>query len=174
MPEKQRSEDFSRAYIEAIAAHAGVNIHEPRRDFGIDLAFSRIDRSERVSKKGSKLRYTDTHSVSLPCQVKSSKDWTLHNNAVLYDLEVKNYNDLVNSSACFLILMCLPPTIDEWLSQDENGLRLMKCCYYWRPSENEDETDNDRTKQICIPRSQVFTAEALIELLNERQGGVQL
>jgi hypothetical protein len=64
--------------------------------------------------------------------------------------------------------MCLPPMPDEWLHQDEECLQLCKCCYYWRPLDDI-ETSNLNTKRIFIPKSQVFTVEALTRLVDEVQ-----
>lgn len=165
MPETSRSQAFSIAYIRAIAAKAGVNIYKSEEDFGVDMSFCKI-----IHRKD---RYTDTSSMPVPFQIKSSKVWELRGDTIVYDLEVKNYNDLVNSCFCVLILMCLPPTSDEWLRQDEECLRLHKCCYYWRPSDRV-ETLNSEKKRIYIPRSQIFTVDALTMLMDEAQARLQL
>jgi hypothetical protein len=166
MPVTAKSQALSMAYVYAIAAKAGAGIYLPKDDFGVDMAFSKITR--RLNG-----RRTDTKSVIIPFQVKSSKDWKLRADVVIYDLESKNYNDLIDSTLCVLILMCLPPTFDEWLYQDEECLRLHKCCYYWQPSDRI-ETPNDHTARIIIPRSQIFTADALTALLDQAQSRLQL
>jgi len=166
MPETFKMEALSRAYVSAIAAQAGVNVYMPQIDLGIDMAFSKV----RRRKEG---RYTDTWSLTIPFQVKASTHWDLREDAIIYDLKVKNYNDLVDSDICVLILLCLPSTPDEWLYQDEECLRLHKCCYYWRPLDNA-ETTNTNRKRIFIPRSQMFTAETLTSLVDEMQSKVRL
>jgi hypothetical protein len=113
---------------------AGVNIYESRTDLGIDMAFSKVGRRKAGRRKED--RYTDTSSLMLTSQLKSSTLWEVKEDTIAYDLKVKNYNDLVESDVCVLILMCLPPTPDEWLHQDEECLQLCKCCYYWRPLDN--------------------------------------
>src|SRR5258708_25500083 len=77
MPEKLKSEAFSLAYIRAIAAIAGANIYKPEWDFGADLAFTRIDPYQPLSLKRGR-RYRHNHSMPLPFQVKSSKNWESH------------------------------------------------------------------------------------------------
>ncbi|HEX4206938.1 MAG TPA: DUF4365 domain-containing protein [Ktedonobacteraceae bacterium] len=165
MPESFKAQAFSLAYIRAIAAKAGANIYKSEEDFGVDMSFCKI-----VERNG---RYTDTSSMPIPFQIKASKVWTLRGDAITYDLEVKNYNDIINSSICVLILMCLPPNSDEWLSQDEECLRLHKCCYYWRPSDLA-ETLNTRKKRISISKSQIFTVNVLTMLMDEAQARLQL
>jgi hypothetical protein len=165
MPESFKAQALSMAYIRAIAAKAGANIYKSEEDFGVDMSFCKI-----VQRNG---RYTDTSSMPVPFQIKASKVWELRGDTIVYDLEVKNYNDLVNSSICVLILMCLPPTSDEWLRQDEECLRLHRCCYYWRPSDRA-ETLNSEKKRIYIPRDQMFTEDVLTMLMDEAQARVQL
>ncbi len=162
MPETFKMEALSRAYVYAIAAKAGVNISLPQNDLGTDIIFSKVTQR----KEGS--RYTDTWGLMVPCQIKASTIWDLREDTIVYDLEVKNYNDLVNSNILVLILMCLPPISEEWLHQDEECLRLHKCCYYWRTLDNA-ETTNTRTKRILIPRSQVFSVESLLRLVDETE-----
>ncbi len=165
MPESFKAQALSGAYIRAIAANAGANIYKSEEDFGVDMSFCKI-----VHRHG---RYTDAFSVAVPFQIKASKVWELRGDTVIYDLEVKNYNDLVNSRIGVLVLMCLPPTSDEWLRQDEECLCLHKCCYYWRPSDRA-ETLNAEKKRIYIPRSQIFTVDVLTMLMDEAQTRVLL
>jgi len=165
MHESFKAQALSMAYIRAIAAKAGANIYKSEDDFGVDMSFCKI-----VNRNG---RYTDTSSMPVPFQIKASKVWELRGDTIIYDLEVKNYNDLVNSSICVLILMCLPPGTDDWLRQDEECLRLHKCCYYWQPSDRA-ETPNSEKKRIYIPRSQIFTVDVLTMLMDEAQARVQL
>jgi hypothetical protein len=167
MPESFKAEALSMAYIRAIAAKAGVNIYRPEYDFGVDMSFGKV-----VQRDGR--RCADTSSMPVPFQIKASKVWELRGDTIIYDLEVKNYNDLVNSTILVLILMCLPSTSDEWLRQDEECLSLHKCCYYWRPSSGQAETLNSEKKRIYIPRSQIFTVDALTMLMDEVQARVQL
>ena len=161
MPDESRKQALSMAYIRAIAAKVGANIYRPENDCGVDLAFSKI--SERQG------RYSDTSNAIVPFQLKSTTEWKINGDAIIYPLEAKNYNDLVTSTSLILIVMCLPPTMEQWLLQDEECLRLHKCCYYWRPAEDEVVTSNNRTKTIAIPRSQIFTSETLTMFLNREE-----
>lgn len=158
MPEPLRMEGLSRAYIDAIAARAGVSTCVPRNDFGVDVFVSKITRQ----RDG---RRTDVPNSPVPLQLKASTLWTVREAMIVYDLEAKTYNDLVSNDDHILIFMCLPPDPEEWLDQDEDGLQLHKCCYYWRPSDGT-ETTNTATKRIFIPRRQLFTVDVLKRLVN--------
>jgi len=166
MPYNDKSEALSIAYIRAIAAKAGVNILKSESDKGVDLRFSKV-----TERNG---HYRDISHICLPCQIKSTKNWIEKGDNILYDLEVINYNDLINSSYLLLVLMCLPQTIDQWLLQDEDCLRIHKCCYYWRPLRGQVETLNENTKRIIIPRTQIFTADLLTTTLNEIESRLRL
>jgi hypothetical protein len=167
MPLAMRAQALNRAYVRAVAAKAGAVVLGPEDDFGTDLAFAKVTRR----KSG---RLTVAKSIIVPFQLKASKKWEFRGDTVIYDLEAKNYNDMVDESSMeVLILMCLPSTFDEWLYQDEECLRLHRCCYYWQPT-NHVEKPNKDTVRIVIPRSQIFTPDVLILLLDQAQARVIL
>jgi len=169
MPEADQGEELSIAYVSAIAAHAGINITVSRKDYGIDMSF------KRLWKRKSDNHYTDMAGLSLPSQLKSARfpEWKIRADIIAYDLRAKNYNDIVTSTNGFLILMCLPAAIDQWLEQNEERLHLHKCCYYWTPELDDDETPNKSTKTIYIPRTQLFTTDALISLVDQVQPRIE-
>lgn len=170
MPETKRSENFSLAYIRAIAAKAGMIVWRPEDDFGTDLAFTRIVSYQPVSTKRHR-RYIDPHNVSIPFQVKSTKNWEDLGDKIRYDLEATAFDDLIyRRNTSLLLVMCLPQTVEEWLVQDKQKLQLHHCCYYWEPDEADIMTPNDSTKRIFIPSEQVFTPDALTEMFERRQG----
>lgn len=173
MPETQRSENFSCAYVRAIAAHVGLNVLQTENDFGIDISFTKITSYQPRSKKRGKRFLDDPHDVPLRFQIKSTKNWNFVDDMVRCKLEAKAYDDAVYARGKLpLLMMCLPPTFDEWLCQDEQCLQLRHCCYYWKPSADATMTSNDSTKTILIPRRQQFTPEALTELFMARQRGI--
>jgi hypothetical protein len=174
MPETQRSENFSCAYIRAIAAHVGLNVSQTENDFGIDISFTRIISYQPLSRKRGKRYIDDPHAIPLRFQVKSTKNWIFVGDIVRCKLEAKAYDDAIYAKGALpLLMMCLPPTFDDWLCQDEVCLQLRHCCYYWKPSANDTMTPNDSTKTIFIPKGQQFTPEALTELFTARQRGIQ-
>jgi hypothetical protein len=137
-----------------------------RKDYGTDATF------KRLRKRKSDGHVSDVGGISIPCQIKSASapEWKISKiGNVSYRLRAKNYNDLVTSTYGFLILMCLPSSIDEWLKQDAECLRLYKCCYYWIPGPEDEETENDSTKTISIPCEQLFTTEVLASIVDGAQ-----
>jgi hypothetical protein len=172
-PESDRSEELSVAYVSAIAAHAGIRVESvSRKDYGTDMTF------KRLRKRTIDNNYSDMHGIIVPCQIKSARapEWreSKQKDSISYDLRAKNYNDLVNSTLGFLILMCLPATVEQWVQQDQECLRLYKCCYYWIPGADDELTGNKYTKTIHIPREQLFTAEILARIVDEAQPRIEL
>lgn len=105
---RHQKEALSQAYICAVIAKAGFNFGKTDFDYGIDgTTKDIINRNER---------YVDS-CFGINFQLKSSCDVTFENGFVIYDLECKNYNDLVVESSTLsniLILLALPPNSDEW------------------------------------------------------------
>lgn len=169
-PDTDRSEELSVAYVTTIAAQAGIRAEfGSRKDYGTDVTFKRLRRRK------SDNHYTEVAGVNVPCQIKSVRfpEWKIikykGQDVVSYNLKAKNYNDLVTSSEGFLILMCLPANINDWVKQDVECLRLYKCSYYWEPGPNDIETSNKKTQVIHIPLDQLFTADVLIQIVDREQ-----
>jgi hypothetical protein len=159
-------EGLSRAYVQIIAARAGISIGSPHLDYGIDGTFSKIQIiNKRRIESGFKLDY----------QLKASISWELSDNHVIYDIEAKTYNDIIYRSRedravpVILILMCLPKNSVEWLENSEDHLLLRKCCYW--TIFTGDFTDNFQSVRIRIPREQILTPGSLISLLESVERG---
>lgn len=176
LPVELRKEDLSVAYVQAIAAIAGVTIFGTiRHDMGTDLEFRLVRELKTRSKKRGTQR-NDTKGIPLNCQLKSTAITSkkvrinLTSGIISYDLDAKSYDDLVDSDGgCFLVLMLLPEHELNWLAQDDQKLTLSHCCYYWWPKATDTLTPNDKTKTIKISMAQLFTPEKLMEFLHERQ-----
>lgn len=164
-------EALSRAFIHAIGGRAGVivRIGERAFDYGIDGSLHEVKFREGGGKVES--------GFAVDFQLKSTTNWQIDNDHIVYDLEVHTYNDLVgrdpDATTCFLILLCLPPEQAEWLSASENRLRLSKSCYWIRL--DGERSDNARTHRIRIPRANLLTTDSIGTLLRlereKRRGG---
>src|SRR5438477_12171958 len=102
LPTSERQQALSRAYVRAIAAHAGVICGDLGQDYGIDM-FLRT-----VPVVGH--RYTDSGD-QLDLQLKSTTRARLTGAEVSYDLDVRAYNVLrVETRTCprILVLLVLP------------------------------------------------------------------
>jgi hypothetical protein len=136
------SESLSRAYVRAIAGRAGLNLAIREYDYGVDGSFD---------------------------EVKASTQWQLNDIQVVYDLEVKTYNDLIlrrsmrAATPCILILLALPSDSMQWLICEETQLRLQGTCYWEYLSGSPSE--NRQSVRIRIPRSQRLNPESLLTLI---------
>ncbi len=112
---------------------------------------------------------------SLSFQLKASTQWQRDDNTVIYDLEAKTYNDLVirrNFRAaipCILILLALPADSSQWLTYNEEEIRLCGSCYWEYLSGMP--TENRQSVRIRIPRQQRLTPESLIALIGKVKTG---
>ena len=85
-------EQISSAYAKAIAAQAGVIFREYSSiDYGFDGKFSEVfydEENKRYSESG----------FGIDVQIKATTNITSENGKLIYDLEVKNYRDLIKTN----------------------------------------------------------------------------
>lgn len=91
MTEEHIKEMISTAYVEAIAADAGIDIFKPLFDYGVDGTFKSMTYDSRYK------RWND-NGFSIDFQLKSTTNITPKDDFLLYDLEAKNYRDLINEN----------------------------------------------------------------------------
>ena len=170
-------EDLSRAYIQAVSARAGVNLSlgTLAHDYGVDGTFHQVTIRAYVDKAGDKRQRRLNSGFNLEFQCKASTDWFEEPDAIVYDLEAKTYNDLVqraatqNATPLVLILMCLPPDESEWFLLTEDHLFLRKCCYWHQLTGSE--TENTNQKRIRIPKAQLLDPASVADLLKRVERG---
>jgi len=145
-------EQFSYAYVWAVASVAGYVCGHPTRmedNLGIDLVV------RKRSKGKGKLRN------ALDIQVKCCAEnvVTMKEKELIYDLDVGNYIELIKEDSIpqLLVLVVVPVSIEDWISQSEEELIIRKCAYYKKFDSSDKETDNKSTIRISIPRDDVFT-----------------
>jgi hypothetical protein len=148
------------AYVHAVSGQAGVNLAAIRRhDYGIDGTF------QHIVLKGTR-RVESGFPVDF--QLKSTTKWKIEGPDIIYDLESKTYNDLVereeHATSCILIVLCLPAKQPPaWLESSEDQLVLRHCCYWVQLKGTP--TPNDATKRIRIPRTNTLTGQTLQSIL---------
>ena len=86
MPQQTVEELLSLAHVQAIAGQAGVSMSYFDLDYGFDGTF----RSLRA--RGSRLV---TQGLAVDFQLKASVNYLIEPKYIVYDLDVKNYNDLI-------------------------------------------------------------------------------
>ena len=167
MPITKRKEALGQAYVRAIVAKVGYNITTYENDFGLDGTIKDVDmRDGRYHGNGFSIEY----------QLKSSSAISFEDGYLIYDLESKNYNDLAaweGGTPAILILYVMPENEEDWVNFSVDGLVIKKCAW-WCSLEGNPTTDNERTKRIRIPVSQVFSPDSLIQLMAKVRRGDNL
>jgi hypothetical protein len=161
-------EDLSCAYIAAVAAKAGFNCGRPGgHDYGFDLEISGVDVIE-----GRRVPSPYTLRIS----AKASQNFIISDDYLLYDLEVKDYNWLIQKNRgipVILVLYCMPRDENEWLSVYEASTTL-KYCGYWKSLRGMPPSSNKETVRITISRDQIFNETSLNSIMNLIEGGEYL
>jgi hypothetical protein len=158
--QKHTQESLSRSYIHAIAGSAGVNLHIGREfDYGFDGTFRPVIlRDKRRVESGFHIDF----------QLKCTTKWNYEGAEVAYNIETKTYNDFVSrlpvEIGCVLIILCVPEDDGQWVDVQEQHMILKHCCYFCSLSGTPTGNENS-TKKILIPRSNLLTAPALRGLL---------
>lgn len=163
LTDEHRKEDFSRAYVLAVAAKSGVivSINDRNHDYGIDGSFHQVSiiDGRRVES-----------GVNIDFQLKATSRDIIKEEYVSFTVDANTNNSLAlrqgkpHCSPVILIVLCMPPEPEEWLKLSEDELILRKCCYW---SKISSFTSNLNSCIIEIPRSQMFTPEALEQLLGK-------
>jgi hypothetical protein len=155
---QHRQEALCRAYIQAVAAAAGVSCEWRLTDYGIDLSLYDIKRrGQRRIESGR----------SIDVQAKSTTLANVDGPTIKYDMEVKTYEDLRDPEvrrARLLVLLVLPEDESQWLHQTPEELVLRRCAY-WFSLRGCGPVPNQRSIRIAISRSNIFSVEALREIL---------
>lgn len=167
MNSKIFEEDLSVSYLRAIAAQAEVDFNLNRTD-----TESRDANLSKIITVGN-----NEFNAELNVQLKatySKSQYQDNGNSIVYKLKSKNYNDLcrVTTTPIILCLLILPEDKNEWVTQTANDLTL-RYCMYWLSLKGNVPTQNTKTCNVTIPKSQIITVRSLSDLLNSiaKNGG---
>jgi hypothetical protein len=162
-----RQEIMSRAYVQAIAGCCGLMSSLRDFDYGIDVTLHDIRRrGHRHMESGFKL----------DIQAKSTTTRNLTATDVVYDLQVKNYDDLRDPQVgCprILVLLVLPEDEPQWMEQTEDQL-LLRHAAYWLSLKGQGPTGNRKTVRVLLPRANLFSVQALESLMGKLRRGESL
>lgn len=162
-----QKEEFSYAYIHAVASAAGYTFErapQPLDRVGVDVIITSPDK---------------VGSMSIPqlhLQVKSTSIKTLTEDTLRYPLKVKNYEELRDESRLIpliLVVVLVPETVDKWLTESEEKLSL-NCCGYWMSCKGKPATKNIETVTVQIPRKNKFYAKAVKNIMERISRGEDL
>lgn len=151
----QRKELFSKAYVRAVAAVAGVRVDQPESDDNsIDLHLT------AVGIQGP------ANCPELNLQLKCTSRALLNADCIRYPLSLKNYNDLRIDSFVprLLVVVLVPENIGDWIQQSEQEM-FTRYCAYWVSLLGMPATQNTTNITVELPRSNLFTVEALESMM---------
>ena len=156
-----QKEEFSYAYINAIASAAGYSFQIAPRPLdlvGVDVTITGL-----VSP-GSGRR------TRIDLQVKCTSQKLLDHDLLKFPLEIKNYNELRNHNPdddpLLLVVVLVPDSKEDWLQQSETELCLKRCAY-WVSIRGQPPTENQTTVTVYLPRQNIFSVEALTDLMQQ-------
>ncbi len=117
-----QQEEFSRAYLHAIAAGAGLKFDPAGRpdDDSVDVAIS--TRGLRGTARSPRLE------VQVKCQMSAATG-----DPISYALKQKNYEDLRHTDygvPRILVVVFVPEQVAVWTTHTEQEL-MMRYCAYW-------------------------------------------
>jgi hypothetical protein len=161
MTRAHRQEALSRAYVQAVAAQAGLLWGKTDLDYGIDLSLRSV---------GIQANRRRDAGVQIDLQLRSTTRAAVLETEVRYDLDVQTYNDLRDENCrCprLLVVFIMPAEEDRWLSQTQEELTLRHCAY-WLALKGYPSTTATSTLRIAIPLTNNFSVEAVTHLLQRQ------
>ncbi|MBI4747056.1 MAG: DUF4365 domain-containing protein [Acidobacteria bacterium] len=162
--ENEQKEEFSFAYIQAIAATAGYQVERPQRDKqSVDLKIV------AYSAQGW------PPDLEILIQVKCTASQTaLGDKEVKFVLKANNYNDLRKDGILprILIVVLVPQNMADWVEPSEQQL-ILRHCAYWIDLRGRVEIKNTESITIHIPRKNQFTVQSLQEIVARFQQEMQ-
>ena len=154
-----QQECFSQAFLFAVAAAAGCATGKANvDDDSIDWTLS------------CKLK---PRRPKLDVQLKSTIRNASGGEFISYDLKRKNYDDLIATELSvprILVLVIVPDSISDWISLTTDEL-LLRHCAYWISLRGQPEVENLYTVVVSVPRTNLFTAEALRRIMHSVNDG---
>ena len=146
-----QKEQFSRAYVQAVAAVAGYAWALPSvDDDSIDLILS--------AKGGGGTARRPRVELQLKCH--AAKPPT--GSSFSFPLKIKNYDDLRDDTIVprILVVLLVPSSQTDWLTYTEQELSLRRAAY-WVSLRSQPTRTNKTTVTVQVPRHQHFDVDGL-------------
>ena len=132
----QRKEQFSRAYVHAIATVAGFTLYEPKvDDESVDLGIA------------GRIASDIPRPPRLELQLKCTSDKIIKDKDIIFSLKRKNYDDLRLDDLIvprLLVVLLVPRKDDDWLKHSETETTIRHCAYWASLRGMEDKKSQDR------------------------------
>jgi len=151
----QCQEQYSRAYVHAIACVAGYNcfnheVDDDSIDIGISANLKQFPTAPKIE-------------AQLKCHMMDSWD----GDTFSFKLKLKNYNDLrpeIITVPRILVVVTVPKTRARWINHTAASLELFHCAY-WCSLRGYPPTPNKTNINITIERSNIFNVVTLHKMM---------
>ena len=159
MTPEQRMEQFSFAYVRAVAARA-------------DCAVTDNHYPDINSKDGTISADWGRRRPKIDFQAKATFQDVLRDGAVRFRLPIGDYNNLRRRDTVphILIVLLMPKDAADWLNQTSEELAMRRCAY-WMSLEGMSESPNVSTVTVRVPVSQTFDSAQLRDMMNRVDRG---
>ena len=164
MEVSHRKEYFSDAYIYAVAAVAGLTAEKRRQQ---------EDKSDFEIGYAGDLGLIRNPKFELQLKCTELDEGT--DDEFYYDLDVDTYNDLCHENQAIpriLVVFVVPQVLGDWLVHAPDHSAVRKCAYFINLM-GRARSNNDSQQRVHIPRANLFTADALGQMVT-RIGNGQL
>lgn len=160
----QKKEQFSNAYLRAVASVAGFTCYKPEvDDDSVDWG---------LAARGGN---GTTRSPKVELQLKCCGRDIVGVEHLTYPLKIKNYDELRFENyqvPRILVVVAVPEDTGDWLDHSEDQL-AMKHCGYWVSLRGQPATTNVATVTVKLPRAQQFTVDQLVAMMARIGNGDQ-
>jgi hypothetical protein len=157
-----RMEQFSQAYVQAVASAVGCIVTRPPFDLdSTDLTLSR-KRQTRTGRTGK-----------LDVQLKSTAADCIRGTDVHFPLKQKNYDELRDDNISvprILIVVAMNADVTSWMTHTEANMALFKCGY-WLSLRGFGPSTSTHSTTVHLPRLQVFDPTGLQGIFARIEGG---
>lgn len=160
-----QKEQFSLAYVHAVASASGFNLGR----FEVD------DDSVDVVLKARGL-VENVRSPHLELQLKCTQNLAEHDEGWTFPLKRKNYEDLRPTDLHvpkLLVVLRVPSNPSDWITQSTEEM-VLRHCAFWRCLYGEPAMpDEKKSITVTVPRKNVFNVAGLKEIIKRIGEGVK-
>lgn len=157
MRSSDQKEEFSYAYVHAVAACAGCAVDRPKKEGQDKLDV--LVRSERS--------LGPIHQPRIELQLKCSERITVKRGRFAFEIDADLYQELrklERNLPLFLVIMHVPSSIPDWMEYRKNHAHIRHCAYLVN-LRGAPATTNTRSVTIHVRAKDLFNAESLTNLM---------
>jgi hypothetical protein len=158
MTVNEQKQQLSIAYVLAVAARAGYACQV------INVDNDSID--VQLAARGMVHQQAVLRSPKIDIQLKATSQRVLQESFLSFPLPIKNFNDLREPVLVprILVVLLLPEDDAQWLVQSEDAM-ISKNCAYWTALLGMQESRNQTSVTVQLPRDQRFTVDGLRSMM---------